>query len=108
MDDDYTARAAIRQSAPVGCPADCGVEVHRRLTGVDDASYDYTTRAAIRQPAPAGCPADCSLEVHRRLAGVDDASYDYTARAAIRQPAPAGCCVVVYEIQPSGGRPLAG
>ena len=77
MDDDYTARAAIRQPAPAGC----GVVAHRRLAGVDD---DYTARAAIRQSAPAGC----GVVVHRRLAGVDDL---YTARAAIRRPVCATC-----------------
>ncbi len=94
MDDDYTARAAIRRPAPAGSR----VAVHRRLAGVDDL---YNARAAIRQPAPSGC----WVVAHRRLAGVDDL---YTALAAIRQPASAGCCVVVYGTQPSGGRPLAG
>ncbi len=69
MDDDYTARAAIRQPAPAGFPASCWVVAHRRLAGVDD---DYTARAAIRQPAPAGFPACCGVVAHRRLAGVDD------------------------------------
>ncbi len=71
-DDDYTARAAIRQPALAGC----WVVAHRRLAGVDD---NYTARAAIRQPAPAGC----GVVAHRRLAGVDDL---FTARAAIWRP----------------------
>jgi hypothetical protein len=52
--DVYTARAAIWQQAPTGCRV-VVQWVHRRLAGVDDASYGYTARAAIRQPAPAGC-----------------------------------------------------
>ncbi len=58
VDDDYTARVAIRQPAPAGC----WVVAHRRLAGVDDL---YTTAAAIRQPAPAGC----EVVVHRSLLG---------------------------------------
>ena len=85
MDDDYTARAAIRQPAPAGC----WVAAHSRLAGVDD---DYTARAAIRQPTPAGC----WVAAHRRLDGVDD---DYTARAAILQLAPAGCWMAARAVQ---------
>ena len=70
MDDDYTARAAIRQQAPAGC----WLAAHRRLAGVYDL---YTARTAIRQPAPAGC----GVVAHRRRAGVD--VDHYTARAAI-------------------------
>ena len=61
VDDDYTALAAISGWQPG--PAGCGVVlqwVHRKLAGVDDASYEpdadssYLSRMLIRA-ARAGC-----------------------------------------------------
>ena len=76
-DDLYTAWAANRQPAPVGC----GGVAYRKLAGLYNL---YTARAANRQPAQAGC----GVVAHRKLAGVDDLC---TAQAASRQPAQTGC-----------------